>query len=72
MKTLKISILVASVVAASALAGTAIADQTDQNNFVNVGINGQYTMFGNHTPSLADNGAVSGEYTEAQKNKKSN
>jgi opacity protein-like surface antigen len=47
MKTLKISTLVASVVAASALAGSAFAGQMnqDQNNFVNVGINGQYTAF---------------------------
>lgn len=45
MKTLlKISTLVATVVAASALASTAIADQTDQNNFINLGLNGQYSF----------------------------
>lgn len=41
MKKLIISTLVASVFASSA----AMADSYDDSNFVNVGVNGQYTMF---------------------------
>ena len=45
MKTLlKISTLVATVVAASALAGSAFAGQTTENNFINLGLNGQYSF----------------------------
>ena len=50
MKKLIISTLVASVFASSA----AMADSYDDSNFVNVGVNGQYTMFSKvKTPGLA-------------------
>ena len=61
LKTLlKISTLVATVVASSALASSAFAGQMnqDQNNFVNVGINGQYTIFSK--AKLLDNLDVGG------------
>lgn len=73
MKTLKISTLVASVVAASALAGSAFAGQMnqDQNNFVNVGVNGAYTAFSK--ADLGNSNSVKGQVpiTYAQSNNKS-